>query len=107
MAINRIISEGVRNLDGVSIIGPNNPSERGGITSILLEGRDPHQIAIMLDEGFGIYARSGLHCVDPWFHANNALNGSLRFSAYAYNTIEEAKQTVDAMDELFTAIPRT
>ena len=105
--INRIISEGVRNLDGASIIGPDDPAERGGITSILLEGRDPHQIAILLDEGFGIYARSGLHCVDPWFHANDALNGSLRFSAYAYNTIEEAKQTVDAMDELFAAIPRT
>ena len=42
--INRIISEGVRDLDGASIIGPNDPSERGGITSILLEGRDPHQL---------------------------------------------------------------
>ncbi len=105
--INRIISEGVRNLEGTSIIGPDNPAERGGITSVLLEGRDPHQIAILLDEGFGIYARSGLHCVDPWFHSNDALNGSLRFSAYAYNTIEEAKQTVDAMEELFAAIPQT
>ncbi len=107
VAINTIISNGVKNLDGMSIIGPESAEERGGITSILMEGRDPHQFSMLLDEAFGIYARSGLHCVDPWFHENQTPRGSLRFSSYGYNTIDEAKLAVEAISELVEAIPRT
>ena len=107
VAINRIISDGVKDLDGMSIIGPESADERGGITSIMMEGRDPHQFSMLLDEAFGIYARSGLHCVDPWFHANENPRGSLRFSSYAYNTTDEAKKAVEAISELVEAIPRT
>ena len=91
----------------MSIIGPESAEERGGITSILMEGRDPHQFSMLLDEAFGIYVRSGLHCVDPWFHENQTPRGSLRFSSYAYNTIDEAKLAVEAISELVEAIPRT
>ena len=107
VAINQIISDGVKDLDGMSIIGPESAEERGGITSILMDGRDPHQFSMLLDEAFGIYARSGLHCVDPWFHANEKPRGSLRFSSYAYNTTDEAKKAVEAISELVEAIPRT
>lgn len=101
--LNRIMSDGVKDLDGVSIIGPEDASKRGGICSLLLDERLPaHDIALLLDEVSGVMVRSGQHCVHSWFN-DRGYNGSLRASAYFYNTEEDVKRFVDTFSEAVQA----
>ena len=98
--INRIMSEGIRDLDGVSIIGPEDPSKRGGICSILLDEHIPsHDMAILLDEAAGVMVRSGRHCVHSWFEDRKVPGDSLRASAYFYTSEEDARRFVDVFSE--------
>ncbi len=103
--LNRIIHEGVMGVDGVEIIGPSDPSQRGGITSLQIEGIDPHVVAVMLDEAASVFVRSGYHCVDSWFQSQSESHlGSLRVSPYLYNTEEEVRQFVDTFEEIVSVL---
>ena len=73
--LNRIMTDGIKDLPGVEIIGPRDPKYRGGICSILLEELPAHDIAILLDEAAGVMVRSGQHCVHSWFNARGHSNG--------------------------------
>ena len=102
--INRIMSEGVRDLEGVTIIGPEDPGQRGGICSILLDEHLPsHDLAILLDEAAGVMVRSGRHCVHSWFEDRNVPGDSLRASAYFYTSEEDARRFVDVFSEAVNA----
>ena len=101
--LNRIMSKTVSGLSGVDIIGPADPSLRGGICSILMHDLPAHDIALLLDEAAGVMVRSGQHCVHSWFNNRGHENGSLRASAYFYNTEEEAKLFADTLEEAVQA----
>ncbi len=102
--LNRIMSEGIQHLPGVEIIGPRDPSKRGGICSILLQDLDVQNVGILMDEVNSVFVRSGLHCVNQWFDAKGIEQGSLRASAYAYNTEEEAKCFADTFCEIVDSL---
>ena len=97
--LNEIITNGVKDIKGMKIIGPADPALRGGIVSFNIDGMFPHDIAIMLDDIANIMIRSGAHCVHSWFN-NNALKGSARVSLYLYNTKEEAELFVEKLKEI-------
>jgi len=98
--LNEIITDGISGIKGLKIIGPQSPKLRGGIISFVVEGINPHDIAMMLDSTAGIAIRSGAHCVHSWFNANNLPRGSARASLYLYNTEEEAKIFIDKLQEI-------
>jgi cysteine desulfurase/selenocysteine lyase len=102
--LNDIITEGVKDLDGVSIIGPDSASLRMGMTAMTVDGIDVHDLAIVLDEAGSIMVRSGFHCVNSWFDAKQIDGGSLRTSTYLYNTEEEARHFVDLFEEAISAL---
>lgn len=102
--LNQIITDGVKDLDEVTIIGPPKASDRGGMTAMLIDGIDVHDLAIILDEAGSIMVRSGFHCVNHWFESKGVTGGSLRTSAYLYNTEEEARQFVDIFTEAVSAL---
>lgn len=102
--LNQIITDGVKDLDEVTIVGPPKASDRGGMTAMLIDGIDVHDLAIILDESGSIMVRSGFHCVNHWFESKGATGGSLRTSAYLYNTEEEARQFVDVFTEAVSAL---
>ncbi len=97
--LNNIITDGIRDIKGLEIIGPADPELRGGIISFTIDGIFPHDIAIMLDDISNIMIRSGAHCVHSWFNAH-AMNGSARASLYAYNTEEEVELFVEKLKEI-------
>jgi cysteine desulfurase/selenocysteine lyase len=103
VSLNRVMTSIVKDVNGMSIIGPTDPTLRGGICSILLDNLDAHDIAILLDDA-GIMVRSGMHCVHSWFNSKGIAKGSLRASSYLYNTEEEvrlfAETLVEAVDAL-------
>jgi cysteine desulfurase/selenocysteine lyase len=94
LEVTRALDEGLRSMPGLHIIGPADPALRGGITTFYIDGVDSHRIALMLDQMRGIMCRSGQHCVHAWFHARG-ITGSVRASAYVYNTVEEAQLLID------------
>lgn len=94
LALTRAITDGINGIQGLHFIGPSDPALRGGITTFYIDGIDSHRIALMLDQMAGIMCRSGQHCVHSWFHSRG-ITGSVRASAYLYNTLEEAQLLVD------------
>lgn len=96
--LNKFITDGIRDLPGVSIIGPINPRRRAGIISFNIKNIDPHEIAMTLDNA-NIMVRSGVFCVHSWFNAHN-INGAVRASIYLYNTKEECRVFVEKIKEL-------
>ena len=101
--LNKIMTSGVKDLDGIEIIGPEDASLRGGICSLLPRDLSVHDMAILLDESAAVMVRSGQHCVHSWFNSRGHENGSLRASAYIYNTEEEAKLFSDTLEEIVNA----
>lgn len=98
--LNKIMSSAIKDLDGIEIIGPDDASLRGGICSLLTSDLSVHDMAILLDESAAVMVRSGLHCVHSWFNDRGHINGSLRASAYMYNTEEEARLFSDTLEEI-------
>ena len=88
LLLNQAMTAGLMDLPGLNMIGPADPRLRGGIFNFYIEGIDSHRIALMLDQMANIAVRSGQHCVHSWFNARQ-IYGSLRASAYFYNTLEE------------------
>ncbi len=97
--LNHIMTDGIKDLPGVEIIGPKDARLRGGICSVLMHELEPHDIALLLDEAAGVMVRSGQHCVHSWFNSKGHLNGSLRASAYLYNTEEDARLFAETFAE--------
>lgn len=93
------IMNGIRDLPGLRWIGTPDPKLRGGITTFYIEGVDSHQVAIMLDQMANIQVRSGQHCVHSWFNARQ-IKGSVRASAYFYNTEEDAQAFIDNLKKV-------
>ena len=80
-------------IDGVRILGPARPVERGAAISFTVEGVHPHDVSQVLDE-LGIAVRAGHHCAWP-LHRRFGIQASTRASFYLYNTAAE----VDALAE--------
>jgi cysteine desulfurase/selenocysteine lyase len=97
--LNSLASGILREHDAVNITSPDDPSERSGILSFNVEGRNPHDIAMMLDHTDNIMIRSGSHCAHSWFDYRN-IQGSARASFYIYNTKAEAEKFSQAVIRL-------
>ena len=74
-------------LDGVRILGPAEPADRGTAVSFEVDGVHPHDVSQVLDE-LGIAVRAGHHCAWP-LHRALGVQASTRASFYLYNTHEE------------------
>jgi len=94
--LNRVMTDGLGGEEWFSLLGPRDPSLRGGILSFMVDGVSPHDIAGVLNAAHRVMIRSGAHCVHSWFHSRG-VSGSARASLYAYNTEDEALFFVDAV----------
>jgi cysteine desulfurase/selenocysteine lyase len=97
--LNRIMTDGISGIRGLTILGPQDSKLRGGVLSFNIKGMFPHDIAIMLDDAANIMIRSGAHCVHSWFNAH-VIRGSARASLYLYNTKDEAATFVEKLKEI-------
>jgi len=97
--LNKLITEGLKDIKGLKILGPEEPEKRAGVFSFNIEGMNPHNIATMLNESSNIMIRSGAHCVHSWFNANK-MDGSARASLYLYNTKEECEKFIEQVKEI-------
>jgi cysteine desulfurase / selenocysteine lyase len=86
-------------------LGPREPRDRPSIYAFTLDGVDPHDAAVYLDEGHGVLVRSGMHCVHS-FYAARGLSGNVRASFYLYNDRRDAEALVAGVRELLELVPR-
>ncbi len=99
LKLNTYITEELKKILNIKIIGPENPADRSGIVNFYMEGTDMHKFVIMLDEMADIEIRSGQHCVHSWF-ADKKIYNSARVSLYLYNTIEEAEAFITNLKKI-------
>lgn len=92
---------GLRDIPGVSLIGPDTTEGRVGVFSLDFPGKDNAEIAARLEEDFGILTRCGLHCAP---NAHRTLGtfprGTVRLSLGWFNTeadIDRALQAIKAL----------
>jgi cysteine desulfurase / selenocysteine lyase len=97
--LTRYFQEKLNELPQINIIGIKDPKLRGGITSFIIEGMNPHDIALLLDESANIMCRSGQHCLHSWFNYRKIL-GSVRVSFYFYNTKQEVDTLIEALKKI-------
>lgn len=89
---------------GVTIQGPPNTVDRGGVVSLVMEGVHAHDLATILDEG-GVSVRAGHHCAKPLM-GRLGVTATARASFYVYNTEEDIDALVTGLrraSDLFSA----
>jgi len=96
--LNKLMSNKLKDIDSISIVGPEDVSQRGGIFSFNIDGWDPTEIAMHLDEEYNIAIRSGMHCVHSWFNSRN-IEGTARASVYLYNNEADIIKFTDAIED--------
>ncbi|RLD93139.1 MAG: cysteine desulfurase [Aquificota bacterium] len=97
---NRLL-DGLTELEGVEVYGPQDPEMRVGLATFNVDGMNPHDVALTLDEEYGIATRSGHHCALPLMKELFGLReGNVRASTYLYNTLEEVDRLVSAVEEI-------
>lgn len=94
----RLIS-GIRQYDNITIWGPQTAKNRAAVLSITIDGYEPQDISIYLDQIFDIAVRSGLHCAPNAHETLGTLDkgGTVRISPGYFTTEEEIDACIEAI----------
>ncbi|MGQ4223479.1 cysteine desulfurase [Enterococcus mundtii] len=82
-------------IEGLTIYGPKDPTQRTGVISFNLENLHPHDVATALDME-GVAVRAGHHCAQPLLKYLGVA-ATARASFYMYNTKADADRFVQAI----------
>ena len=89
-------------VDGLRLLGPTRPDDRGAALSFTLSGSlgeiHPHDVSQVLDSD-GVAVRAGHHCARP-LHTRYGITASTRASVYLYNTRAEIDALVDGLEHV-------
>jgi cysteine desulfurase/selenocysteine lyase len=88
--------DGLAGVDGLRIVGPAAPVDRGATIAFTLAGVHPHDVAQLLDEQ-GIAVRAGHHCARP-VCVRYGIPATTRASFGVHTTIEEIDALVRGVD---------
>ncbi len=93
--------EKLQNIDGVTVFGPDINVERLAVIPFVINGTDVQEVAMILDQHYGVALRAGLHC-SPLAHETIGTidGGTLRASFGIYNTYEEIEKWIDMIKEI-------
>jgi cysteine desulfurase / selenocysteine lyase len=92
---------GAAAIPGVILYGPRDSALQCGLVSFNVTGAMPSEVGLILDQSFGIMARTGLHCA-PSAHGTLGTfpAGTVRFSFGWFNTPAEVDQSLAALKEI-------
>jgi len=93
--------EGLSNIKGLEVYGPNNPEKQAAVVSFNIKGMEPSAVGGVLEKKFGIIVRTGLHC-SPLCHKTIETfpKGTVRISAGYYNTEKDIEAAIKAVKEI-------
>jgi cysteine desulfurase/selenocysteine lyase len=81
--------------DEITIFGPSEPAQRGGVISFVLGDIHPHDISQVLDER-AVCVRAGHHCAKPLMR-RLGVGATARASLYVYNDEADVDALADAL----------
>ena len=101
MTLTALLIDALRGTAGLTILGPDDPTQRTAVVSVTIEGYVPDQLAAVLDQVFDIATRAGLHCA-PQAHRTAGMqeSGALRFSPGYFNTADEIHEATEALKSI-------
>jgi cysteine desulfurase/selenocysteine lyase len=82
--------------DDLTIHGPSDPTQRGGVLSLALEGVHAHDVSQVLDEQ-GVCVRAAHHCAKPLMR-RLGVGATARASLYVYNDTDDIDALAEALD---------
>jgi len=85
----------LRQLNDITLYGPPDPADRGGVVSFNLGEVHPHDVGQVLDQ-YGVAVRAGHHCTQPLMRSLG-VSGTARASFYVYNTPAEVDVMIEAL----------
>lgn len=88
--------DGLATVEGLRLLGPTDPVDRGGAFSFRLADVHPHDVSQVLDSR-GVAIRGGHHCARP-LHERLGIQSSSRASVYLYTTPQEIDLLVEALN---------
>jgi cysteine desulfurase / selenocysteine lyase len=104
LAVNVRVTDALEGESRLHLLGPKAPERRSTVFAFTLDGIDPHDAALFLDEGYHVMVRSGMHCVHS-FYASRGIPGNVRASFYLYNDRRDADALVEGLRELLERVP--
>ncbi|MGQ9851780.1 MAG: aminotransferase class V-fold PLP-dependent enzyme [Candidatus Oleimicrobiaceae bacterium] len=97
-ALTAQLLSGLKELAGVTVYGPDDPSCRLAVVLFNVHGQDPALVAHRLDKEHGIMCRPGLQCA-PIAHKTLGTfpKGGVRFSLSAFTTRRDVERALRAV----------
>ena len=96
MSLTKLALDGVSSIKGLSVIGPKELINRGGVISFAIEGIHPHDLGQALDQ-YGIAVRTGHHCAWPLMRRFKVV-ATTRASFYLYNDSQDVADLVEGVE---------
>jgi cysteine desulfurase/selenocysteine lyase len=82
--------------DRLTVYGPREPADRGGVLSLTLQDVHAHDVSQVLDQT-GVCVRAGHHCAKPLMRRLGE-SATARASLYVYNDEADVDALADALD---------
>lgn len=97
-ALSQRFLNGLRVIPGAVLVGPDTAEGRVGVFSLDFPGKDNAEVAVSLEERFGILTRCGLHCA-PSAHRTLGTfpRGTVRLSFSWFTTESEVDRALEAI----------
>ncbi len=94
-----MLQDGFSAIRGLRLVGTTRLERRVATCSVVLEGMDPADVGTFLDVDHGVLTRTGLQCA-PLIHEHMGTSprGTVRFSLGPFNTEEDVRRAVSAME---------
>ncbi len=104
-ALINALLDGIKDIEGVKIIGPASARERVALVSFTLPNIEAREVGLRLDEDHSIMVRCGTHCA-PEAHkcAGTYPEGTIRVSVSYFNTIEDIEKLNEAVKSILKSI---
>ena len=87
--------EKLKEIDSITVFGPSDVRDRGGVVSFIDKDVHPHDLSTILDSR-GIAIRAGHHCAQVLMRRLNVV-ATARASFYIYNTRDDVDQLIEGL----------
>jgi len=96
--LGQALIDGLREIEGVHLYGPGDLNRQTAVISFNLAGLDCGDLALWLEEGYGIISRAGLHCAALAHDTiGTGKEGCCRLSPGLFNTGEDIQYVIESV----------
>ncbi|MCX6826701.1 MAG: aminotransferase class V-fold PLP-dependent enzyme, partial [candidate division Zixibacteria bacterium] len=102
MRLLEILRDGLRKIDGVTLYCQDDLNGHIGALAFNINNLEAPDIGARLDRDYNIACRTGLHCA-PLVHqqlGTDKINGMVRFGVGPFNTEDEIRTAIKAVEEI-------